>query len=212
MLLSLLRLIPYQRQVLPAQQPLAATVSLTATATPPLGAGGTYAWSGGDTPTTDANTFGTSGTYTVTVTNADGCTASTDIVVVVNTAPTAGISGTATACTTVSLTATATPPLGAGGTYAWSGGDTPTTDANTFNTSGTYTVTVTNAAGCTASTDIAVVVNTVPTAGITGTGTGCGTVSLTATATPPLGAGGTYAWSNGTTLMPTRLAQAALIP
>jgi hypothetical protein len=50
-------------------------VNLTATTTPNLGAGGQYAWSGGSTPTVASNTFTTSGTYSVTVTAGNGCTA-----------------------------------------------------------------------------------------------------------------------------------------
>jgi hypothetical protein len=114
------------------------SVNLTATG------GGTYNWSGGTTPTTAANTFSASTTYTVTVTSAAGCTATSTIAVVVNSLPTAGITGTATACTLVSLTAT-------GGTsYVWSGGNSSTTAANMFSVSGDYTVTVTNVSGCTA--------------------------------------------------------------
>ncbi len=55
---------------------------------------------------------------------------------------TAGIVGTATDCSNVLLTAVG------GNTYQWSGGATPNTAANTFTTSGTYTVTVTGTGGC----------------------------------------------------------------
>ena len=60
--------------------------------------------------------------------------------------PTATITGAVSACTSVSLTASG------GATYAWSGGATPSVSANNFTTSGAYTVTVTNANGCSAST------------------------------------------------------------
>ncbi len=53
------------------------TTSLSATAT----GGGTYSWSGGSTPTTAANTFSTAGTYTVTVTGSNGCTATSSIII-----------------------------------------------------------------------------------------------------------------------------------
>ena len=110
---------------------------------------------------------------------------SNSITMTVNPLPTAGITGTSTACGSVSLTAT-------GGTsYAWSGGSTPATANNTFTSSATYIVTVTDANSCTATASQAVTVNTVPTAGITGTATGCGSVSLTATG------GSTYLWSGG---------------
>ena len=66
---------------------------------------------------------------------------------------TAGISGSQTGCSAVNLTATG------GATYLWSGGLTPTTDANTFTASGPYTVTVTSAQGCTSQATANVVIN-----------------------------------------------------
>lgn len=47
-----------------------------------------------------------------------------------------------------------------GVTYKWDGGDTPNQATNTFHQSGTYLVTVTNAAGCVTSASKTVVVNT----------------------------------------------------
>lgn len=135
------------------------------------------------TPTVPAN----SGTYTLTVTDGNGCSATSSQVVTVNAAPVATITGTTTACGTVTLTA-------AGGTtYAWSGGDAPTSAVNTFTTSGTYTVTVTNAAGCTATASQTIVVNPNPVVVISGTPTACASVVLTASG------GTTYAWSGGAT-------------
>lgn len=58
--------------------------------------------------------------------------------------PIANITGTTTACDLVTLTATG------GTTYLWSGGNSIHSATNTFNNSGTYTVTVTNAGGCSA--------------------------------------------------------------
>ncbi|OWY24927.1 hypothetical protein C7N43_21670, partial [Sphingobacteriales bacterium UPWRP_1] len=73
-------------------------------------------------------------------------------------APTANISGATTGCGSVTLTAS-------GGTsYAWSGGNSPTSATNTFTTSGSYTVTVTETNGCSATASASVTVNTVSTA------------------------------------------------
>jgi gliding motility-associated-like protein len=47
--------------------------------------GGTYHWDGGDTPNQATNTFHQSGTYIVTVTNANGCVTSAPKTVVVST-------------------------------------------------------------------------------------------------------------------------------
>ena len=155
------------------------SVSLTASG------GNTYAWSGGSSTSNSTNTFSSSGTYTVTVTSAQNCSASTSSAVTVNTIPTSGITGTTTGCGSVSLTATG------GNTYTWSGGSSTSTAANTFSTSNTYAVTVTGTNGCTATASSVVTVNTIPTAGITGTTTGCNPVSLTATG------GASYSWSGG---------------
>ena len=138
-------------------------------------------------------TFSASGTYTVTVTNAANCTASTTVAVVVNSVPTAGITGTTTACGTVSLTATATPPLGAGGSYAWSNG--AAVAGATFSASGTYTVTVTNAGGCTASTMVAVVVNPLPTVNSVSNQTICSGINTAAVTFAGTGAT-SYTWAN----------------
>ena len=179
------------------------TPAITVTATP-AGASA-YTWSGGSTPTTAANSLNTAGTYTVTVTGANGCSASASIGVTANnTPPTSGITNTTTGgitaftCTIPAITVTATP-AGASA-YTWSGGSTPTTAANSFNTADTYTVTVTGANGCSASASIGITANnTPPTAGITNnTGTDiltCTTTSIKVKATP---AGSTsYAWSGG---------------
>ncbi|QQS29974.1 MAG: hypothetical protein IPM47_03205 [Sphingobacteriales bacterium] len=76
--------------------------------------------------------------------------------------PTAGITNntgtTVLTCITTSISVTAT----GGSSYAWSGGATPNTADNTFTTSGTYTVTVTNSGGCTATASV-VVTNNDPT-------------------------------------------------
>jgi hypothetical protein len=92
---------------------------------------------------TQTITVGTQGTYTVTVTTAAGCTASatTTVTAVANLTPT--ITGPTAFCAGTSVTLDA----GAGyATYAWSpAGNSQTIIANA---GATYTVTVTNAAGC----------------------------------------------------------------
>ncbi|MFM2392953.1 MAG: hypothetical protein RLZZ546_935, partial [Bacteroidota bacterium] len=152
-------------------------VSLTANG------GVTYLWSGGNSTATAANTFSTSGTYTVTVTDANNCTDTESVTVTVNSA-TAGYTGSPTACDVVNLTATG------GVSYAWSGGSTPLTAQNSFNTTSLYSINVTDANGCTDALTFQITVNTA-TAGISGTTTACDQVSLTAS-------GGTsYLWSGG---------------
>jgi hypothetical protein len=84
--------------------------------------------------------------------NANSCTAT----VTVNPLLTAGISGNSTGCGSVPLTAT-------GGTlYVWSGGETPNSASNTFTISAEYTVTVTDANGCTDTESVEVTVDAIP--------------------------------------------------
>ncbi|WP_430403139.1 FG-GAP-like repeat-containing protein [Fluviicola sp.] len=167
------------------------SVTLTASA------GTTYLWSPGGA-TTSSISVTTSGSYTVQVTNAAGClsAASSPTVVTVNAVPatptiTAG--GPTTFCAGGSVTLTAS----AGTTYLWSPGGA-TTSSISATTSGSYTVQVTNAAGClsAASSPTVVTVNAVPatptiTAGGPTTFCAGGSVTLTASA------GTTYLWSPG---------------
>ena len=109
-----------------------------------------YLWSNG---ATTQSISATTGTYTVIVTNASGCTAtSAPTYVVINTVPTASItpSGTVSACNG----ATTTLQSAGANSYLWSSG--ATTSSIGVVSTGTYTVTVTNAYGCTASTSTVV--------------------------------------------------------
>ncbi|MEI6575710.1 MAG: T9SS type A sorting domain-containing protein, partial [Bacteroidota bacterium] len=140
------------------------TPTITVTAS-----GGTgYAWSGGATPATAANSFTAAGTFVVTVTAANGCTATSSITVTQNTTPPiAGITNntgtTLLTCATPTINVTATGGTG----YIWSNGGT--TAAKSFTLPGNYTVTVTGANGCNAISSISITqditaptVNTVP--------------------------------------------------
>ncbi|UFH34398.1 MBG domain-containing protein [Flavobacterium acetivorans] len=127
--------------------------------TPTGGAGGyTYDWTPG-TPTGDGTTSVTgltAGTWTCTVTDANGCTETQSFTLTQPTAITVTpASQTNIACNGGSTGAAAinTPTGGAGGyTYDWTPG-TPTGDGTTSVTglnAGTYTIKVTDANGCTA--------------------------------------------------------------
>jgi Secretion system C-terminal sorting domain len=148
--------------------------------------GGTsYVWS--NNANTAANTIATAGTYTVTATNAQGCTTTTSQTITENALPTANITGATAFCTGTNTTLIAA----SGGTsYAWS--NNINTAANTIATAGTYTVTVTNVAGCTATTSQTVTANALPIPNITGATAFCIGANTTLTAS-----GGTnYVWSN----------------
>jgi gliding motility-associated-like protein len=126
----------------------AADLTVTGGATPL-----TYSWSPGNFSTEDISNL-TAGTYTVTVRDANGCL-DTAMVTITEPPPiTLTTSKTDPTCTTPG-SATATAAGGTGTlTYLWSDGQTSST-ANGLNAQ-SYTVTVTDANGCTktASTDL----------------------------------------------------------
>jgi len=125
--------------------------SINVTASP---AGATsYLWSGGSSVNTASNSFSSPGTYTVTVTTANGCTESESIVITQDASViTASITNNSNgalelSCTLTAIDVTATPAGAA--SYLWSGGLSTNTASNSFTVSGTYFVTVTAANGCT---------------------------------------------------------------
>ena len=169
----------------------AATICQGGNVTLTANVGQSYLWSNG--ATTRSISVSTPGTYTVQVTNASGCTA-TSLGTVVSTGalPTATITagGATTFCQGASVLLTAST----GSAYLWSNGET--TQSIRVSSAGSYTVKVFNASGCSAtSAATTVIVNPLPIASITASGatTFCqgGSVTLTASA------GSTYLWSNG---------------
>jgi hypothetical protein len=99
-----------------------------------------YLWSNGETTQTIS---ATAGNYTVTVTDSNGCSNTSAQVAVSELAlPTVAISGTLSYCAGSNTTLTATAGLN---TYLWSSGET--TQSITA-TAGSYTVTGTDANGC----------------------------------------------------------------
>jgi Zn-dependent metalloprotease len=116
--------------------------SATITAT----GGVSYLWMPGST-TGNTRVVNTAATYTVTVTNALGCTATATRVITVNPTPTVGTTITnANICLGASTTMTGTGAL----TYIWQPGSLTGTSVTVSPASTTtYTVTGTNASGCT---------------------------------------------------------------
>jgi gliding motility-associated-like protein len=120
-----------------------------------------YHWSGGQTPDKATNVFTQSGNYTVTITDANGCTVDVHLNIIIG-APVPIITrDPAGGCGSITLTASG------GTTYLWDGGSNPNSAVNTFTTSGRYSVTVTNAGGCQASTSIDVEVSPIVTPSVT---------------------------------------------
>ncbi|MEP7171131.1 MAG: hypothetical protein ABI855_17315, partial [Bacteroidota bacterium] len=152
--------------------------------------GTSYIWTPGN-QTSQSITVTSAGSYSVTVFQSNGCSAtSSAISVSVSSAATAAISanGATTFCQGGSVLLSAN----SGNFYLWTPGGA-TTQTITANSSGSYTVKVTNAGGCTAtSSPVTVTVNPNPTATITpgGATTFCqgGNVTLTASS------GSSYLW------------------
>ena len=158
------------------------TSTLTATG------GSTYLWSNGST--TNYINVSQSGFYAVTATNADGCSASANVTVTVNPLPTVSIGGVNSICQGQTTTLTAN----GGNTYAWSNGSP--TPSITISQGGTYTVTATNSAGCSATEEITVTVKPLPNVNISGNSNFCQGDNTTLTAT----GANTYLWSNNSSL------------
>lgn len=167
--------------------------------------GNSYSWSNGSSivGTTASINVTTPGTYTVTATSTNGCTSTASQVITQDlSAPTASISSSVAnnmlTCTTTSILLTAS----GNGTYNWSQGATSLGSSPTLNITnpGTYTLTVAGANGCTATSSVVISQNIQnPTATIsnnTNTLT-CSTTNIALTAS----GGGTYSWSNGTSVV-----------
>jgi gliding motility-associated-like protein len=152
----------------------------------------TYSWSTGGSGSSITVSPSSTTTYTVTGSNS-GCTASATGVVTLNPAPNAQISGTVpSSCGLSNGSATAT-----GGTsYLWNNGQAFATATNLA--AGTYTVTVTNASACTASTTATINSIASPTATASSTNETCGQSNGTAIANPSgtCTGGFTYLWNS----------------
>lgn len=131
-----------------------------------------YTWSPatGLSTTTGDNVIATptqTTTYTITGTNASGCTGTTTVVVTVNPLPVASAGEDTNICDGNTATLTAS----GGTTYLWSNNATTATITPMATTNTTYSVTVTDGNGCTATDDVAVTLLPLPlvNAGVGGT-------------------------------------------
>ena len=102
--------------------------------------GVSYSWS--NASSSNSINVTQSGVYTVTATNAEGCSNTASVSVTVNPLPNVNISGNNSFCQGDNVTLTAT----GASTYAWS--NTSTNAAITVSSAGNYTVTGTDANGC----------------------------------------------------------------
>jgi hypothetical protein len=155
--------------------------SITGTTTFCLGSCGTVTATGGTTflwstgQITPAITICNAGVYTVTVTNNSGCTDTASVVINTINPPIPPITGITNICAGSSTTICTSPAFT---NYLWNIGTV--TPCITVNTAGVYTVTVTDANGCTGTNSTVVTVNPNPAPLITGDSILCQSNSLNA--------------------------------
>lgn len=164
------------------------------------GGSGTYSylWSNG-AQTTAAVSGLAPGGYTVTVTDANGCSASAVISIANTNGPVTTMSQTNILCNGI-CTGSAVANVSGGNTpYTYSWSNTAVTSAISNVCAGSYTVTVSDAVGCTSVQTVSI---TQPATGVqaspTATGANCGVNDGTASANASGGSGAlTYFWSPG---------------
>ncbi|MGQ1911477.1 hypothetical protein ACT3CE_17015, partial [Marinifilum sp. RC60d5] len=151
--------------------------------------GSTYFWSNGET--LQAILTSISGNYSVVVTDANGCSATDDVDVIVHPNPTVDLGADQETCAGSTITLDAG---NAGSSYLWSTGET--TQAITVSASGNYSVTITDANGCSASDDVNVTVHPNPTVDLGADQETCAGTTIILDAG---NAGSNYLWSTGET-------------
>ncbi len=155
-------------------------------------AAASYTWTGPlaftsnlQNPTIANSTTNMAGPYVVTVTAAGGCKSTGTVNVVVNSKPTPTATSNSPICLNKQINLFANP---AASSYTWSGpnaftsnAQNPTIATASLVNAGNYTVNVTNAAGCTNTSVVTVVINPLPVVAVTGATTCVGsTFTLTA--------------------------------
>ena len=155
-----------------------------------------YLWS--TSATTQCINVNSTGTYTVTITDANGCTSSCNKYVTVNPPPICSITGGNFCYGSTSQLCAATAS-----SYLWSTG--ATTQCITVSTGGTFTVTITNANGCTSTCDKTVIAYTPPTCSITGGNFCYGSTTQLCAAT-----NSSYLWSTGASTQCITVSEAVL--
>ncbi|MEZ4911002.1 MAG: hypothetical protein R2774_09075 [Saprospiraceae bacterium] len=149
----------------------------------------TYTWSTSETSNMIMVNPANTTTYSITVVDCNGCSATDDATVIVNPLPNGSISGDTEICVGESTTLTAS----GGSSYAWSTSQTGGSITVSPSSTTSYTVTVTSDKGCESTTSVTVIVNPLPNGSISGDTEICVGEGTTLTAS----GGSSYAWSTG---------------
>ena len=150
-----------------------------------------YSWNNGST--SQCMTAGIAGTYTLNATDALGCLSTSSKTITTGVIPACTISGSSFICQG-STTELCGPPGQA--SYLWNNGDLTDVACLSVSASGTYAITVTNAAGCVSTCNKTVIVNQLPVVSITGNTAIC---QSTASAICAPSGFASYQWNNGST-------------
>ncbi|WP_372755838.1 hypothetical protein, partial [Labilibaculum sp.] len=151
--------------------------------------GSTYLWSTGET--TQTITVYTSGTYSVVVTDSNGCMGTDEVNLIVNANPVVDLGADQEECNGNNIMFDAGHP---GSDYLWSTGDT--IQGILVTVSGNYSVIMTDANGCSASDDANATIHSLPVVDLGADQETCAGNSITFDAG---NVGSTYLWSTGET-------------
>lgn len=165
------------------------TICLGDTTTFTASGGVDYLWSTGDTSSSIDVSPTVYTEYDVLVTDANGCSATDSVYVVVNSLPVADAGSDEVICDGDDVTLTAS----GGGDYLWSTGEMTASVTVSPNATTEYEVLVTDANGCSDLDTVEVVVNAMPVASAGVDTNVCAGSSVTLTAT----GGANYEWSTG---------------
>jgi len=159
----------------------------------------TYSWNPGGA-TSSTVTGLSSGTYTLTITDANGCTGTKTTTITQPAALTSTVAPTNVSCNGANNGSAAATAGGGTGAYTYSWSNSQTGSSATNLGAGTYTVTVTDNNGCTISKTVNVTEPLAISLPVTIVNTNCGQSNGSATATASGGTGSfTYSWSTGGT-------------
>ncbi|MBU0763956.1 MAG: hypothetical protein KJ607_03875, partial [Bacteroidetes bacterium] len=155
-----------------------------------LDAGGGYTYHWSNSSVNQTITVTTAGQYSVTVTESNGCTGTDNVTVTLSSDPVVSLGSDLTLCQGQSAVLNAS---GGFSSYIWSDGSSSQTI--TVNSTGTFSVTVTNSSGCSGSDNVFVNVFPIP---VTNAGTDQ-SICYGSSATLTASGGTSYTWNTGAT-------------